>query len=149
MAPCLIPPVRTSACELHLDDGMEAEQLNDLSYRIIGAGVEVHRALGPGLLESTYRTCLIHELHERRLNVVTEQVIPIRYKNLILDGGYRIDLIVEDTVIVELKSVETVLPVHHAQVPSYLRHTKKPLGLLMNFNVAVLTTGVDRIKNGY
>jgi GxxExxY protein len=99
---------------------MEIEELNDLSYRIIGAGVEVHRALGPGLLESTYRTCLVYELRERRLNVVTEHVIPIRYKSLILDGGYRIDLIVEDT-----------------------------LGLLMNFNVAVLTNGVDRIKNRY
>ncbi len=149
MALWLIPLVRTSVRELHPDEGMEAEQLNDLSYRIIGAAVEVHRCLGPGLLESTYRTCLVYELRERRMNVVTEQVIPIRYKSLNLDSGYRIDLIVEDTVIVELKSVETVLPVHHAQVLSYLRHTKKPLGLLMNFNVAVLTTGVDRIKNGY
>lgn len=128
---------------------MDAEKLNDLSYRIIGAGVDVHRALGPGLLENTYRICMVYELRERQMNVVTEQVIPVRYKNLILDGGYRVDLIVEDTVIVELKSVETVLPVHHAQVLSYLRHTKKPLGLLMNFNVAVLTAGVDRIKNGY
>jgi GxxExxY protein len=128
---------------------METGPSNDLSYRIIGAGVEVHRTLGPGLLESTYRTCLVYELRERGLNVVTEQVIPIRYKTLVLDGRYRIDLIVEDTVIVELKSVETVLPVHHAQVLSYLRHMKKPLGLLMNFNVAVLSAGVDRIKNGY
>jgi GxxExxY protein len=127
---------------------METGPLNDLSYRIIGAGVEVHRALGPGLLESTYRMCLVYELRERGLNVVTEHVIPIRYKNLVLEGRYRIDLIVEDMVIVELKSVETVLPVHHAQVLSYLRHTKKPLGLLMNFNVAVLTSGVERIKNG-
>ena len=128
---------------------MEAEELNDLSYRIIGAGIEVHRALGPGLLESTYRTCMIYELRERRMNVVSEQAIPLRYKSLMLDGGYRIDLIVDDTVIIELKSVETVLPVHHAQVLSYLRHMKKPLGLLMNFNVAVLADGVERIKNGY
>jgi GxxExxY protein len=83
------------------------------------------------------------------MRVVSEQVIPVRYKNLILDGGYRIDLMVDDTLIVELKSVEAVLPVHHAQVLSYLRHTNKPLGLLMNFNVAVLTNGIDRIKNGY
>ena len=120
-----------------------------LSYRIIGAGVEVHRALGPGLLESTYRTCMVYELRERQMNVLTEQVIPVRYKSLVMDGGYRIDLIVNDTVIVELKSVESVLPVHHAQVLSYLRHTNKPLGLLMNFNVAVLVMGVDRIKNGF
>jgi GxxExxY protein len=128
---------------------MEADQLNDLSYRIIGAGIEVHRALGPGLLESTYRACMVYELRERRMNVVSEQAIPVRYKRLILDGGYRVDLIVDDTIIVELKAVETVLPVHHAQVLSYLRHTKKPLGLLMNFNVAVLADGIDRIKNGY
>ena len=92
---------------------------------------------------------MIYELRERRISVVSEQAIPIRYKSLTLDGGYRIDLIVEDTVIVELKSVEIVLPVHHAQVLSYLRHMKKPLGLLMNFNVAVLADGIDRIKNGY
>lgn len=128
---------------------MQAEHLNDLSYRIIGAGIEVHRGVGPGLLESTYRTCMIYELRGRGLGVVSEQAIPIRYKSLILDGGYRIDLIVDDTVIVELKSVETVLPVHHAQVLSYLRHMNKPLGLLMNFNVAVLADGVERIKNGY
>ena len=95
---------------------MEDKQLNDLSYRIIGAGVEVHRALGPGLLESTYRTCMAYELRERQMKLITEQLIPLRYKTLDLDRNYRIDLIVEDTIIVELKSVETVLPVHRAQV---------------------------------
>jgi GxxExxY protein len=128
---------------------MEPQQLNDLSHRIIGAGIEIHRALGPGLLESTYRTCMIYELRERCMDVVSEQLIPVRYKTLMLDGRYRIDLIVDDTIVVELKSVETVLPVHRAQVLTYLRHTNKPLGLLMNFNVAVLAYGVDRIKNGY
>ena len=137
------------ACVLQSCKGVELEQLNDLSYRIIGAGVEVHRALGPGLLESTYRTCMVYELRERRMSVVTEQRIPVRYKKLILDGSYRVDLVVDDTVIVELKSVEMILPVHKAQVLSYLRHTNKPLGLLMNFNVPVLTEGVDRVKNGY
>jgi GxxExxY protein len=134
---------------LALAIGMELDLLNDLSFRIIECGIEIHRALGPGLLESTYRTCMIYELRERRMNVVSEQLIPVRYKTLMLDGRYRLDLIVEDTVIVELKSVETVLPVHRAQVLTYLRHTNKPLGLLMNFNVAVLAYGVDRIKNGY
>ena len=128
---------------------MQEEQLNDLAYRIIGAGIEVHRAIGPGLLESTYQTCMIYELRLRGMKVESEQSIPVRYKTLILDGRYRIDLIVDDTIIVELKSLETVLPVHHAQVLSYLRHTKKPLGLLMNFNVAVLADGIERIKNGY
>jgi GxxExxY protein len=92
---------------------------------------------------------MIYELRERGMSVVSERPIPVRYKSLTLDGNYRIDLLVEDTIIVELKSVEVVLPVHLAQVPSYLRHTKKPLGLLMNFNVAVLADGVERIKNGY
>jgi GxxExxY protein len=128
---------------------MDLIALNELTYRIIGAAMDVHKALGPGLLESTYRTCLVYELRQRRLKVVTEQPIPIRYKSLNLSGAYRVDLIVEDTVVVELKSVETVLPVHHAQVLSYLRLTNKPLGLLMNFNVAVLAAGVERIKNGY
>lgn len=128
---------------------VEPERLNDLSHRIIGAGIEIHRALGPGLLESTYRACMVYELRERGMRVVSEQVIPARYKSLILDSGYRIDLMVDDTVIIELKSVETVLLVHHAQVHSYLRHTNKPLGLLMNFNVEVLANGVDRIKNGF
>ena len=128
---------------------MQSEELNDLSYRIIGAGIEVHRTIGPGLLESTYRTCMLFELRDRGMNVVSEQRIPVRYKTLTLDGSYRVDLVVEDTIIVELKSVEIVLPVHRAQVLSYLRHMRKPLGLLMNFNVAVLADGVDRVKNGY
>ncbi len=128
---------------------MDIGQLNQLSHRIIGAGIEIHRALGPGLLESTYRACMLYELRERQMKVVSEQMIPVRYKHLVLDGNYRIDLMVEDAVIIELKSVEKVLPVHHAQLLSYLRHTNKPLGLLMNFNVEILVNGVDRIKNGY
>ena len=123
--------------------------LNDLSYLIIQAGIEIHRAIGPGLLESTYRACMVYELNARGLFVLSEQIVPVRYKGLILDGGYRLDLVVEDTIIVELKSVEVVLPVHQAQLLSYLRHTNKPLGLLMNFNVAVFAAGVERIKNGF
>jgi GxxExxY protein len=92
---------------------------------------------------------MIYELRERGMTVASEQAIPVRCKSLTLDGNYRIDLPVEDTIVVELKSVETVLPVHHAQVLSYLRHAKKPLGLLMNFNLAVLADGIERIKNGY
>jgi GxxExxY protein len=134
---------------LHFIDDMQSDKLNDLSHRIIGAGIDIDRIVGPGLLESTYRPCMIYELRDRGMNVVSEQLIPVRYKDLILDGGYRIDLLVDDTVIVELKSVETILPVHQAQVLSYLRHTNKPLGLLINFNVDVLSKGVKRIKNGY
>jgi GxxExxY protein len=95
---------------------VEPEHLNDLSYRIIEAGIEIHRALG---------------------------------KDIVLDAGYRVDLIVADTIIVELKPIETVLPVHYQQVLTYLKHANKPLGLLINFNVAVLTSGVKRIKNGF
>lgn len=94
---------------------MEADQLNDLSYRIIGAGIEVHRTIGPGLLESTYRKCMLYELRERHMTVMSEKRIPICYKELTLDGNYQIDLLVNDTNIVELKSVEIVLPVHHAR----------------------------------
>jgi len=128
---------------------MEVDRLNDLSFRIIECGIEIHRALGPGLLESTYRKCMIYELAQRSFGVLSEKLVPVRYKDLVLDAGYRLDLIVEDTIVVELKAVETVLPVHRQQVLTYLRHTDKSLGLLINFNVEVLVKGVTRIKNGY
>jgi GxxExxY protein len=107
---------------------MQIEQLNDLAYRIIGAGIEVHRGVGPGLLESTYRTCMVYELRERGMNVVGEQRIPVRYKSLTLDGNYRIDLLVEDTIIVELKSVEFVLPPSRSGsvLPSSHKQTARP-----------------------
>ena len=107
---------------------MDAAALDRLSFLIIQAGIEIHKALGPGLLESAYRTCMIYELQERGLSVLSEIVVPVRYKHLLLDGGYRLDLLVEDAIITELKSVETVLPVHRAQVLSYLRLTDKRLG---------------------
>ena len=128
---------------------MELDRLNELSFRIIECGIEIHRALGPGLLESTYRKCMIYELAQRSFAVLSEKLVPLRYKDLVLDAGYRLDLIVEDTIVVELKAVETVLPVHRQQVLTSLRHTNKPLGLFINFNVEVLVKGVTRIKNGY
>ena len=126
---------------------MDTSALNHISFLIIQAAIEIHKALGPGLLESTYRTCMIYELKLRGLKVVSELVVPVRYKELVLEGGYRFDLLVEDAVIVELKAAETVLPVHRAQVLTYLRHTEKELGLLINFNVEKLVLGVDRIVN--
>lgn len=111
--------------------------------------MEVHKGLGPGLLESAYRKCMLYELEVRNLSVRSEQIIPIRYKHLILDGGYRIDFLVQESVVVELKSVEAVLPVHRAQVLSYLRLADKRLGLLINFNVERLILGVDRIVNKF
>jgi GxxExxY protein len=128
---------------------VEPDRLNVLSYRIIEAGIEIHRALGPGLLESTYRKCMTYELGLRGLDVVSEKVVPVRYKDLALDAGYRVDLIVADTIVVELTAIEMVLPAHYQQVLTYVKHMNKPLGLLINFNVAVLANGVKRIKNGF
>ena len=127
---------------------MDSHQLNDTSFLIIQSAIEVHRTLGPGLLESVYRACLLYELRQRNMKVVAEQLLPICYKNVILEGGYRIDLQVADEIIVEVKAVEVVLPVHHAQVLSYLRLTGRPLGLLINFNVPVVAKGIKRIMNG-
>lgn len=100
--------------------GMDSHPLNHISFLIIQAAIEVHRALGPGLLESVYRACLIFELRQRNLTVVAEQLVPICYKDVIIEGAYRMDLLVEDQIIVEVKAVETVLPVHGAQLLSYL-----------------------------
>jgi GxxExxY protein len=120
---------------------------NDVSREIIGAAIDVHRNLGPGLLESTYLPCLLHELHVRRLEFVTQRLVPVRYKSLPLDASYRIDLMVQSLVGVELKSVERLLPVHQAQVLTYLHLTNCPAGLLINFNVAKLTEGIKRLLN--
>jgi len=113
--------------------------------RIIGAAIEVHRTLGPGLLESTYRSCLHYELAARRLRFVAERTIPIVYKGASLETGYRVDLVVEDLVVVELKSIATLTAVHEAQVLTYLRLTGCPAGLLINFNVVKLVDGVQRV----
>jgi GxxExxY protein len=127
---------------------MEASRLNNVSFLIIQAAIEVHRTLGPGLLESVYRACLVYELRQRSLDVLAEQIVPICYKDVTIEGWYRLDLLVEDEVLVEIKSVDVVLAVHHAQLLSYLRLTKKPLGLFINFNVPVLVKGVKRMMNG-
>lgn len=128
---------------------MDRELLNELSHTIIGSAIKVHSAIGPGLLESVYRTCLLRELTGSGLNVVAEQIIPVIYKGELLEAGYRLDLIVEDQIIVEVKSIEKEAPVHRAQLLSYLRLTGKPLGLLINFNVPRLVQGVTRLINGY
>src|SRR5438093_13736759 len=99
----------------------ESTALNELSYQIIAAAIEVHSALGPGLLENIYRTCLVHELRAREMKVVVEEPVPIRYKEVVLEGSYRLDILVNEDIVIELKSVEQVLPVHGAQLLSYLR----------------------------
>ena len=129
-------------------DDAELQAFNSLSSRIIEAAIEIHSTLGPGLLEGVYRACMMYELRASGLSVESEQIVPIYYKGLILEGGYRLDLLVESKIIVELKSVETLLPVHSAQLLSYLRLTNKRLGLLINFNVPRLVQGIRRLING-
>jgi GxxExxY protein len=118
--------------------------LNELTYQIIGAAIEVHRLLGPGLLESTYRECLCRELSLRGLSFRKEYGIPLQYKGIQLDCGYRIDLLVADCVIVEIKAIEQLVPIHDAQLLTYLRVGGWKVGLLINFNVLVLKDGIHR-----
>lgn len=120
---------------------------NSLTRSIIGAAIEVHKVLGPGLLESTYEACLFYELNQKGLLVEKQKELPVVYKDVELDIGYRIDLIVENEIIIELKSVKEILPIHTAQLLSYLKLSNLNLGLLINFNEAKLVDGVKRIIN--
>ena len=120
-------------------------RINDLTSRIIGAAIEVHRTLGPGLLESVYLTCLLYELRNAGLEVEAQKALPIRYKEVELDGGFRADLIVSRAVIVEVKSVADLAPIHRAQILTYLKLTGCTAGLLINFNVPALKQGLTRI----
>lgn len=119
-------------------------EFDELSRRVIGCAIEVHRNLGPGLLESTYRQCLASELSQAAIPFQMELPLPVRYKNLLPDCGYRIDLLVRGNLVVEIKSVETLLPIHQAQILTYVRLAKIPIGLLMNFNVTKLQNGIKR-----
>lgn len=121
-------------------------ELNKLSEKVIGCAIEVHRHLGPGLLESAYHKCLCKELELAGLQYASEVDIPISYKGLQLDCGYRADIIVEEAIILELKSVSRFEDVHMAQALSYLKLTNLPLGLLINFNVQLLKDGIKRIR---
>jgi GxxExxY protein len=125
----------------------EKQRIDALTETIIGAAIEVHRTLGPGLLESVYLACLLHGLALRGLHCRAEVAIPVEFKGVKLDCGYRLDLLVEDTIVVELKAVEKLLPVHQAQVITYLKLTGKPVGLLINFNVPLLKEGIKRLYN--
>lgn len=122
-------------------------EVNDLTKTIIGAAIEVHRTLGPGLLESTYEACLFYELEQMGLFVERQVDLPVKYKNIKMEIGYKIDLLVENQVIIEVKSVKELLPVHMAQIITYLKISNKSKGLLMNFNEAKLIDGVKRISN--
>jgi len=120
---------------------------NALSNDVIGAAIEVHRQVGPGLLEAIYQECMAYELKVRGLKLAREVTLPVRYKGLEFPAAYRADLVVEDRLILELKAVDILLPVHAAQLLSYLRMSHLKLGLLINFNVARLKDGVKRIVN--
>ena len=120
-------------------------ELNALTSRIIGSAIEMHRILGPGLLESVYQACLFYELQKSGLQVDTQKTVPVVYKDVKLDIGFRADAIVERTVIVEIKSVVAVAPIHRAQVLTYLKLTGCQAGLLINFNVPVLKQGITRV----
>ncbi len=123
------------------------EHLNGITQEIIGAAMAVHRELGPGLLESAYESCLAYELVERGLAIERQKGLPVRYKGILIDCGYRIDVLVEDLVVVELKAVEKLERIHEAQLLSYLRLSDRPLGLLINFNVPLLKNGIRRLAN--
>jgi GxxExxY protein len=125
------------------------EDRDELTRMIIGAAIQVHRHLGPGLLESTYEACLAFELAGRGLAVERQKELPVVYREVRIDCGYRIDLLVNGLVIVELKSVDQLHPIHEAQLLSYLKHSGLKVGLLMNFNVEALTRGLKRIVNNY
>jgi GxxExxY protein len=126
---------------------LETEQLNALSNQVIAAALAVHSQLGPGLLESTYEACLAYELAERDLTVEQQQVVPLVYKGLRLEQGYRLDLLVEHELIIEIKAVDELLSIHKAQLLTYLKLTGLRLGLLMNFNVQLLKTGIQRVAH--
>ncbi|TDA66270.1 MAG: GxxExxY protein [Chloroflexi bacterium] len=121
--------------------------LEDLTEKIIGAAIEVHRTLGPGLLESAYQECLAQELTLRKVPFAKEKNLPVEYKGIHVDCGYRIDFLIDNQVIVELKAVEAVLPIHRAQLITYLKLTGCKVGLLINFNVQQLIKGIERLAN--
>ena len=122
----------------------ETTRLNQISHSVIGAAIEVHRALGPGLLESAYQECMYRELAVPEIPFEREKPLPLEYKGLILPCGYRLDLLVSGAVVVEMKSIEAIAPIHEAQLLTYMRVGGWKLGLLINFNVEVLKQGIRR-----
>ena len=126
-------------------EGAEVKQsMNEITEKIIGAAIAVHKELGPGLLESAYETCLVYELLQSGLKVESQKSLPVSYRGVKVDCGYRIDLLVEDQIILELKSVEKLEPIHEAQLLSYLKLSGYKIGLLINFNVSLLKNGIRR-----
>ncbi len=127
---------------------MDWRRINAISGQIVDSALRVHSALGPGLLESAYRACLAYELRTREMTVFEEVPLPVMYESQRLEIGYRIDLLVENLVVVEVKSVAEIAPIHKAQLLSYLKLSGRPLGLLLNFNVVLMKNGIVRMRNG-
>ena len=121
-------------------------ELNQITEAIIGCAIEVHRNLGPGLLESAYEECLFYELENHGFKVDRQVPVPVIYKDIKLECGYRIDILVENTIVIELKSIDALAPIHEAQILTSMKFANKPLGLLMNFNVTLLKNGIKRYK---
>jgi len=121
--------------------------INELTGKVIGAAIEVHKALGPGLLESAYEECLCHEMNLRRFQFERQKALPVKYKGVELDCGYRLDIVVEEVLILELKACDRIEPIHHAQLLTYLKLSGLSFGLLLNFNVPLMKDGIIRIVN--
>lgn len=119
-------------------------EFDELSHKVIGLAIEVHRQLGPGLLENTYKQCLAYELSQAKVSFQLELELPVKYKNILISCGYRVDMIVENKLILELKSVEKLLPVHEAQILTYMKIADLKTGLLINFNNKILKDGIKR-----
>ena len=126
---------------------MSKHDLNNLSAAVIDSAIQVHRALGPGLLESAYEACLAYELRKRALGVQSQVGLPVVYEEVKLEVGYRIDLLIESQIIVELKAIASIAPIHEAQLLSYLKLSNLKIGLLLNFNVKMMKHGIKRIVN--
>ena len=129
------------------DVSPEQARINSITEKIIGCAMDVHRGLGPGLLESAYEECLCYELSQAKLKFLRQVELPIAYKGVNLDCGYRMDVVVEDEVIIEIKAVERIHSIHEAQMLSYLKLHDKKVGLLLNFHVPVLKSGIKRVVN--
>lgn len=132
---------------MYSENVLSQEELDAISYKIIGLAIEVHKQLGPGLLESAYQECLYYELVNAGLNVEKQKALPIIYKDVKLDHGYRIDLLVENKIVIELKTVEAFTDVHFAQILTYLKLGNYPLGLLINFDSKILKNNIKRFIN--
>jgi len=122
---------------------------NEITEKVIGLAIQVHKALGPGLLESAYEACLAYELNQSGLSIERQKALPLRYKNVRLDCGYRLDILVNKLVVLEIKAVDAILPIHIAQLLAYLKMTNLQVGLLINFNAYALKNGIRRVVNNF